>query len=383
MDFSSRTNVPTGSKNFVRPPPLINSPDHVYVNMTLYNNSFENPSSPNQYIPATISQTRDSSIIDNPEEYNLTITRFSIPSENIARAYQAVTSNTGPTGTRYWVGLEYNGAFFDEPIVFPTITDANLKLAKLEYNIFAIMGLINAGFAAAQAAVITAGGPTGPGQVIMTYDPATQLYDLNIPSWYGTGTTGGTGQGIAVHMSYFLNQRFNSFNSLQNAPLLYNNHDVTFVRSWLGDNLVSNIYTNVGTGGTGITGNYMVLRQDAAWPSALMDTCRLLLTTASIPIVQEYKAVTDYLNLPSGNKIQPIITDFFIGRDSELQSRAEALIYLPDFYRLTALKGNTPITQLDITAYVQDCTGFYYPLLIPPGGSMDLKLLFIRKGLVN
>ena len=80
------------------------NPDHVYVDATFYNDSYNNPSLP-QYIPAQISQTRDSPFINNPALYNMAITRFSISSDYPARVYQGFT---GATGTQLWASLSYN-----------------------------------------------------------------------------------------------------------------------------------------------------------------------------------------------------------------------------------------------------------------------------------
>jgi hypothetical protein len=366
--------------------PREDEPDHIYIDGNLYNNTYLTPTGPVQYVPAEIKQTRDSPIIYNPGQYNLTIARFSISSDDVPRVFQdARTTATGTYGTKWWVGVSYNGAFYDEPVILPTITDPLQNQVKYAYNIQQFVDVINDAWSDAQTAAQGAGAPTGPGDILMTYDNVSGLYTINVPSWYGSGTGGTTGSGIGVHMSFLLYQKFQSYNVIQNSPLQYNNHDITFVREWVGNNLTTDITLHVGTGGTGITGTYMQLKQDKAWPSSIMDVHRLYITTSSLPIYSEYISVLDSLQNGGGNGNQtlPILTDFLIGHDEDLNSRGENYIYTPTLYRLTSLKGTAPITQWDIKIYIGLADGTIYPLYIPPSGEMSVKLLFLKKGLSN
>ena len=271
-------------------------------------------------------------------------------------------------------------------VSLPVITTPTGLLQKVAYDIPDFLQVINAAYLAAQNAVVTAGGAAPYGQVVMTFAPATGLFSLNIPAYYGTGTVGVTGAGIGVHMSYALWQKFQSFPAVQNSPLLYNNHDVTFRRQWTGNNQIpaTDIYTGTGTQGTG--GNYyMVLTQDAPWPSSILDTTRLVITSSSLPLVNEYKANSAYTQMGGGggNQTIPIVTDFVIGRDAPFQSRGEPYVYFPPFYRLTTLRGSSPLTQWDIRVYVVDTLGNLFQLYLSPGSSIDIKLLFLHKGLTN
>lgn len=357
-------------------------PDHVYIDGNLYNNSYLSPTGPVQYIPAIISQSRDSPIIFDPSYYNLTIARFSISSDDVPRVHQPLlTAASGPTATTFWVGLSYNNVYYDQPVILPTVTTALQQQAKICYNINAFLDLINTAYGAAQTAAVIGGAPTGVGQVAMTYNDVTMLYTLNVPTYYGTGTIGVTaGNGIGVHMSFLLYQKFQSYNIIQNSPLLYNNHDVTFVREITGNNLITNLTFN-----GGVTGTYMGLAQEVAWASSIMDAHRLIITTSSLPIYSEYISNINYQQLGGGNGNQTLatVTDFFIGHDAELASRGNKFIYTPALYRLVSLRGSTPLTQWDIRIYIGYTDGRIIPLYIPPGGELSIKLLFLKKGLTN
>jgi hypothetical protein len=362
-------------------------PDHIYLDVNLYNDSFAGPTGMGkpQYIAAEVNQVRDSPIIYEPYRYNLTIARFSISASDVERVSQPplITDST----TLWFVGLSYEGVYYTQPIVIPTTMGRAVPVPeKVIFNVNAYLDLINAGFLAAQTAAQTAGAPTGPtgSQVIMTFDPATSLYTLNVPETYGTGTIGMTaGNGVGVHMSFLLYQKFQSFNVIQNNPLLYGagfNSDVTYVREWTGNNYTTDIYINGATSGV-----YMQLRQDAAWASSISNINRLQITVSQIPITQEYVQTISTTQDQGGpaNQIAPILTDFFIGSNLELSSVGESYIYTPPIYRICSLQGTAPLKGFSIKIYIVTTSGVRFPLYLAPGSSMSLKLLFLEKGLTS
>lgn len=360
-------------------------PDHVYVDGTLYNDTFvtgaTGATAGPQYVLAQIQQQQTSPIVTDTSQYNLVIARFSIGASFIARTEQP--NNTDASNAQDWVSLSYNGAYYDTPVIIPLATDAIGQPARLVYNIQAWLDLINAAWAASLALVQGAGGPTGPTAPgpVMTFDPATALYTLNVPTYFGVGATGATaGNGIGVGMSYQLYRGFQSFNVLQDSPLLYNHHDITFVREYTGNNVVT-----LDFGPTGGTGEYLALAQEASWGSSIENTSQLLLTTTSLPVYAEYIATTNASNPNAGmgNVTLATITDFLIGVDSELASQANGLLYVPSLYRIVSLKGSAPLTLWDVQAYVREIDGTVFPLYLAPGESMSVKLLFLKKGLTS
>lgn len=359
--------------------------DHRYFNLQYTNNSDTMAEGSSQFVPCNVQQFYDVDIITQPQMWNVALCRFAISSSSIGRVYQPLGTTGG--NTTMYVSLSYNGTYYDEPIVLPTVTTYNQVQVQVVYNINAFLNLLNAGYALAQTAVAGAGGPTGYGQVLVTYEPTSGLYYVNIPSWYGTGTIGTTGNGIGVHMSYQLYHRFGGFDVIENDPILYNNHDVTFVRYYSGNNL-GNITYPVGTGGTGPSGGYMELAQDAAWPSSLEDINRLIITSTSLPITQEFRSNQFFSQFNSnvlGNGIlqQAIVTDFFIGEDSPIVASSENFLYTPTLLRLASLVGTSPLRQLDLQAYVVTKFGALFPIVLGPTDSFDAKIVFIYKGLTS
>lgn len=362
--------------------------DHIYLDVNLFNNSAIGPTGQGlmQYIPAEVNLTRDQPYLNTPEFYNLAVVRFAISSSYVPRVFQVLGTTGG--NTTWYVGLSYNGVYYTEPIVLPTILNGIQMDQQVLYNVNAFLDVINAGYLAAQTAAQVGGAPTGStgAQPLMTYDPVDQLYTMNVPTFYGTGTTGATGAGIGVHMSFPLYQEFQSFNFIQNSPLLYaagNNSDVTFVRELTGFNYINNTII-LSLSGTG-SGPYMQLKQDASWASTISNINRLQITSNQLPVVQEFVSTTTYLQEEGGpgNQIFPILTDFLIGSDSQLQNQGQDYLYFSNLYRITTLQGSTPLRSFSLKIYVTTHSGLRFPLFIPPYGCMCLKLLFLKKGLTN
>jgi hypothetical protein len=358
--------------------------DHYYFNLVFENNSQTNINSPAQYIPAQVKQLYDRPILNRPEDYNVSCIRFSITSNFIARCYQSPGTTGG--NSDYIVGVGYNGVYYNSPIIFPTYTLPDGTIIGAIYQINELLQLINAGYASAQTALLGStgySGPTGVGDVLMTYDPISELYTMNIPVWYGSGTFA-TGGAISVNMSYQLYHKFQSFSIFQNTPLLYNGDDIFFNKFFTGNNL-QNIVWPIGATGTGVSGPYFAMVQDAPWASSIMDITRLIIQTNSIPVVNEFRAQQEYLQFGANNANQTIsmLTDFFIGSDTMLQNRSQHWEYVAQIYRLTALQGNVPIRQIDIQVYVATSTGQIFQLYLGPTDSIDVKLLFLKKGLTS
>lgn len=358
------------------------APDHLYLTASLYNNRFLDPTLP-QPVPAELSQTRSSPFIFNPSQYNLTIARFAISPDLIPRVSQDV--NTTTSNTFLYAGLSYNDVYYDEPIVLPTVLAPDGSTIKALYSIQAFVDLINDAWTTAYASVVGAGGPTGTGSIFMSYDNTQGFYTVNVPNYYGTG---GTGAGtIGVHMSLALYGSFGSFNVIQplGPRITYNHHEITFIKEWTGTNRNADLSYPNGT----VEGIYMQLRQDAPWPSSVMDIHRLIITTSSLPVYQDFLAPINPIQMNTqtiqgNNAALSIVTDFYCGHDLELEGQSETLRYVPTgLYRLISLSGSAPITRWDLKIFYQTADGNIYPLYIPVGGECSVKLLFLKKGLTS
>lgn len=354
--------------------------DHVFINATLFNDSpVISPTQP-YYIPASISQTRSSAIVNNPSEWNFTIVRLTVNSSAIPRITESVSSLV--------VGYSFNNVFYDAPVTIPLAPDLDTGLPTQSlYDVYSFVNIVNNAFFTAQTAAAGGGAVFAYGQVFLHFSPETQLFSLYIPSYFGEGTVSTDMTTIGVHMSFDMSQRIDSFPTIQNVPLQNNGHDVTFVKKFSGLNQVTlPATTTLGPGGPVVmTGNYMLLQQDSAWPSSIENVNRVAVTTGTIPVITEYRTTALFSQNGGGNNQQSaaILTDFIAGINAPLANRSEPFTYIPDPYRLSSMTTNQPLLRYDITVNTVDRFGVLNVLRIPPGGNLDVKLLFLKKGLSN
>lgn len=356
------------------------APDHIYLNGSLYNDNYKNPSLA-QYVPAEISQTRTSPFLSNSSAFNVAITRFAISADCIPRVSQPL--NTDISNTQWHVSLSYNGIYYDAPVVLPTSVDPAGNPAKVLYSVQAFLDFINDSWLVAQNAAQAGGAPTGPGQIFFSYDKSQGFYNLNVPDWYGEGITGlAPADGIGVHMSLGLYGLFGSYNAIlpRGPSITYDGHEVTFIRELTGYNYMTNVvYPGIGT-----TGNYMQLQQDAPLASSIMNVHRLVITT-NLPVYSSFTAplFTSDLTL-GGNNTLKMLTDFYIGHDGTLEQDNSTLKYVATgLLRLISLAGSVPIQNWDLKVFYVTAENEVYPLYIPPGGELSIDLLFLKKGLTS
>jgi hypothetical protein len=357
-------------------------PSHIYIDITAYNDSTldEQP----VYVPAYVYQQRSSAFLKNPEEWDCAVIRLNVVGGPNFRTYDDTLWNS--ERTPMFVSLSYNGIYYDQAVVIPPVLDVVQTPLRASRSIYDYLRLVNQAFLASQNDVITAGGPTGFGQVCLTYNESNEKFSLNIPSWFGEGggSTGPspTGMGVGVHMSHHLYQRFQSFDVFINSPLENQQHDVAFARFLNGNNWIpaTDLKFSGLSGGTA-SDYYIQNIQDAAWPASVTDYFKLILTTTTLPLAPEFLDRTSMTsNSNNANDSQLIMTDLSIGKSLQLQgNQAEPFIYTPEYPRRISMKGSGDLSQFDIKIQVVDRLGQIFPFYIPPAGYMDLKIAFIKK----
>ena len=82
---------------------------------------------------------------------------------------------------------------------------------------------------------------------------------------------------------------------------------------------------------------------------------------------------TDY------NRISQTVADF----ESNDLTYKPYLVYQPSIFRYIDLKGNTPLTNIDISCYWKNNIGDLIPFYLNPGDSANLKIMFCLKQTQN
>lgn len=340
--------------------------DIIYYNLSLFNEGVRN-------IPAQLLDRRQSAIITNPEEYNCSIVRFTCDSF-FPLFIPFIPDPAFPLQTDISITFTYLGIPYQQ---FVNVTPNEAKYGVFDFGLFLtdLNAASNAAFTAMKAA-----NPGAPGQFYPYFalDPKTQLISMYVDiGWFDTLTP--------PNLIYF-NQKLQN---LLNLPAtVYNVVPAPFGEDYqISVKGYSAVLPAAGSRSdypydiSPLAATFIQVSQEFVQLAEFSDISTLMFTSNILPIVPELTPVTTASNQSqnTSNTYMPIITDFVITR-SNSEPRSNSFLYLPTAeYRRLSLSGGSPVTGVDISAYFTTYGGKIYPLYLPPGGSMTLKLLFERK----
>jgi len=106
-----------------------------------------------------------------------------------------------------------------------------------------------------------------------------------------------------------------------------------------------------------------------------------ILTT--MPIQNEFiPSFSSNSQIISGNSFREILTDFVIDLSSTGEQRGR-FVYNPTAYRYIDIKSHVPLNRIQLKLYWTDALQNLYPMRISFGKSNSIKLMFIKKELIN
>lgn len=127
------------------------------------------------------------------------------------------------------------------------------------------------------------------------------------------------------------------------------------------------------------------MEQELASLSAMSSLNSLAIQTSSIPIAQDQLTAATAFGqttpaLSTSDSSASFITDFLVAGPVGNEYRNGYVVYTPTAeYRLLDMARLDPLTTLDFRILWSDRFNNYYPLRIPPGCSVNIKLMFRRK----
>lgn len=338
----------------------IQGEENIYYNAKIFNDT----SLP---VNAVFEDPRTTPILQNPNQYELTFTRFYIPL-NLASLLTLDTSFVGPNPLNYFVSAEIiGGPIFTQQLVF--IPDnVNFSLASNPSISFytTFLRMINVAYATMWA--------LNPALTAITIYPPNFHYDTSDSSIRLTTEDGKfypafgiPGVSIKLWTNYPTGVLLDAF------PNFFNSYtDIARgVNIWVaqnhGDNQVSI---------ASIPGNLTFVEtiQESNSLYLWSDLQRIIFTTGTIPVRQEFQ-LANSLNVQF-----PIITDFEPVLDTSFQVH-DVIQYIPTIYKWIDLTGSTPLTNLDIKIYIQKKDGTQTLLQIAPNQTIAFKMLFRKKKL--
>jgi hypothetical protein len=389
--------------------------DNVYYNLTI--RALDKP------ILAEFFETRQDIILDDPNDYYMTIARFTVPLNSlpifIFKIEEGITQNDANKGS-YSVSLVHNasGDVFTEnlqfisenlsPVPVPPSLNNGKQLISQYYYVYAYQHMINMintalanAFVALQAMHPTIYSSNPP---FFYYDENSELISLVAQKTYdndGFFINVSPGpiqtlfpQEIKIYSNTILLTLLDSFdvffegyNNNNNLTASFNiraspfNRNVYFPNNVSPTDLLINPTNDLPP--TAFISSTQEYKSLIFWNSFR----NLLFVTNTIPIKNEYLPTINSLNNPLQgegiNNFFPILTDFEPLLENAGNTRG-LLNYVADGqYRLTDMQSNLPLRKFDIKLFWVDQDNNLYPLTLFPYTQIKIKFLFARKELFN
>lgn len=404
-------------------------PTHIYYDLEVANQALNDTGLPPSRLSFT--QVRSSSILDNPNDYFMSIVRFSLdtagalpamipqidlqqsndPSSNFftpdfpnKTVYEVTLSYTDPSGNNTTstkpviyiphikAGLSYSG--FSAPTTPPlTINDATTNYYWVQ-DLHQFIQMVNKALADAWSVIVTARGLTGDNAIApyLVWDA-----ELNIATLYAQVALFNQG---AFWNPYSTPASPAPANLWFNAPLrvLFSSFEFTFQEYAPPESFLLRIYDrgdNVVAKGSAVGGvtnpRFDAFRMVQSYSTGpiMCPIESLIFTTSLLPVLPSLLGVPALFVGNSGvsnqdnNNIINTVTDLVVN----LTTGSEYLpnvIYEPTAeYRLLDLQSNAPLTSIQISVVWKDIFGQVHDFYIQNGCQASLKVMFRKKAYNN
>lgn len=366
---------------------------HTYYDLDIINNDTTGLNEPQAL---RFSEIRNSPYLMSPENYFLTVARFSIETPSLPVFIpQAQVGQTDPNLLIYSFTLTYKQYEYQQyiryiptdlsqPVAGPPITFQDLTSNYyFVYTYQQWIMMVNAAFSEAYNGLLTlvnAGGDSlpSPNPPFFEFDPQAYLCILDVDE-------AGYSNTLSNPIKLYANSPcFTLFNSFQ--AVYYGYGGITNGKNF--QFVIANI------NGTNIltlpTYNAIQMYQEGSTVALWNPIASLVFTTALLPVIPELVSVPKIFNVSSrlynsGNNanIQPILTDFTVDFAPQNTYKPN-LVYTPSGeYRLIDLYGTSPLSAIELSVFWKDNFGGLHPFYLNSGCSANIKLMFRRKDYNN
>jgi len=367
--------------------------DNVYLNVVMQNHKYlNNGILDGNMMIAEYDVTKTTPIIDKASDYYCSIIRFDVPLEGVPIYVIPIVPNQPNSNlTQMIIGVTYLGVDYPVNIIYspdnnytPPIQDKpDFQVITPYYYVYTFENLIKSINEALNQSIMNSGF-TLPSNISNPYFYMNDgVISFIVPDQFCDITVNPNRPLIFMNSileTYLeaIRVRFIGFNQ----P---NGHDFEFLLDGIGlptynqacdvcGNSVasSSLIPPARSSYWKITQEYNVLNY---WTSLR----KLILSTNTIPIANEFVPAQ---NNDSGiNNSFPIITDFVPSIDTPSQSRSVAYYTPTSQYRLVDMINDGPLFKINLKIYWEDKLGNIYPLNIPAGQQVNVKIAFLRKTL--
>lgn len=335
--------------------------DNIYYNVNQVNNS----SVP---VIANFTQQLSGSIVDNPDNYYLSIVRFNLNGESIPILLW-------PTNF-FYVALSYNGFSFSQVVVYDG--SPNEYYINAVYSYQKIAEFMTTAYEAAFTGLVALSGPL-PGitrSPYMVFNVSTNCFDIYAEAAWATLAT------AKIWMNSALFANFSNYLARFEGHGTANKQDYQI--------LVKDIFgTNTSVHDPSIPAGYIKMTQEYTATFRWTDANSIVFKSSRMNVRAEYITGTNtsdqlVVNNSAGAGIasSQILTDFIptVGF-GDLSNWRNDITYTPSAqYRLLDLLG---VKQdiIDIQIFWENQRGELFPYYIPPGTASSIKMAFLKKSL--
>ena len=312
---------------------------NVYYNVEISNFSSET-------ISAVFESTRTANILDNPNDYELAIVRFSVPTKSIPILI------LDPDSKNYKVSIDYKGTIITEDVVWiPNNDCATTQYWISTYQEF--IDSVNNAFETIFTSIVLAD-PTYPG----TRAPYFRL-DGNLVNFVAEQVIDST---LNPDLKWFFNNELQAI-----IPT------ISYNLNCLGGNQSYQIVIKDNKNNSetiGVVASYVMVSESSClflWN----DFQTLIFQSNSIPIVPELLGT-------SVQNTRRVLTDF--NPQATFFDRTPLQFFPQGPLRWYDLKSSQPLNQIDLAVSWGDKAGRLYPINLLRNDSLSVKILFRKKG---
>jgi hypothetical protein len=349
-----------------RPEVDIDDTNNVYYNIRIVNRGDPSAVGQSQFSQAVYNVNRTSAILENPNDYELAVVRFSLPASNIPIMVwgdQPYDKKTNPSSKvdKYVISMSFDGADVSKVLNFIPNSSGNDFYGDTIWNYQEIIDIINVAFLECfnDLKVLKPLAPPSSAPY-MIYTATTRLCTLFAPQTYDIGNPAippAPPPTIQVYFNSALYTLFPSLPSFEQEELEPLSHQL----------IIKNNFNNSTTiGGT----PYYFMEQEYSTLALWNDFSKIVFETDTIPVEPEYQ--------PSQNDTtRRLITDFEPVED--INNREQIQYFGTGWKRYYDLRSHYPLKSIDIKAYWEDNDGKLYPIYIGSDEALTMKILFRKK----
>lgn len=383
------------------------SPDQIYYDVTVSN--FQSTTNAPQ--PFYFNESRTIPFINKPEDYNLSVVRFSVDTGNAPVFIPSIQPNQNdpdltiysitlkythpPTGVSYYGRAFMNWVPQDKSAPVPTapsLTANGLQDNSTGYyNCYSytfLMLQIYRTFQDARTALLLAANPailptvlSIPNAPVANWDSTAQKLNMYFQVDVFDENPGATLLNPAPVECYFNVNLFSLFSSTPAVFFGYNQIQGTDWRIGVVNIGDSNLQPLINPSGASY--DTIQVFQEQSTTSSLSPILAIVFCSSTLPIESNQVSTPVFLNnnqqlglVGNNAATAPIITDLI----SDTGTYCPNIVYTPTAqYRYITLYGNAPLTNLDLQIYYRLRSGSLVPFTLQSGGSVTVKFLFEKK----